>query len=88
MNKGKLIAIVAKDLNISKVLAEKAVNSILDNIKDNTRKGVNLVGFGSFSISKRAARNGRNPRTGATIRIPARRTVRFKAGKDFRDLIQ
>ena len=88
MNKGGLIEAVAKDLAVSKAMAEKAVNSVLDTIKSGTKRGVNLVGFGTFGVGKRSARNGRNPQTGATIKIKACRVVRFKAGKAFKDSIQ
>lgn len=81
MNKGELIAAVAKDLGGSKAQAEKAVNSVLISIKKNVKKGVNIIGFGSFVVGTRKARMGRNPQTGATIKIKASKTVRFKAGK-------
>jgi DNA-binding protein HU-beta len=81
MNKGDLIIAVAKDIGASKAAAEKAVNSVLDNIKKNVKKGVNIIGFGSFSVGNRKARTGRNPQTGETIKIKASKTVRFKAGK-------
>jgi DNA-binding protein HU-beta len=81
MNKGDLIVAVAKDLGESKAMAEKAVNSVLDTIKKNVKKGVNIIGFGSFSVGNRKARTGRNPQTGETIKIKASKTVRFKAGK-------
>ena len=81
MNKGDLIVAVAKDLGASKAMAEKAVNSVLDTIKKNVKKGVNIIGFGSFSVGNRKARTGRNPQTGETIKIKASKTVRFKAGK-------
>lgn len=81
MNKGDLIAAVAKDLGGSKAQAEKAVNSVLTSIKKNVKKGVNIIGFGSFVVGTRKARMGRNPQTGATIKIKASKTVRFKAGK-------
>ena len=81
MNKGDLIVAVAKDLGASKAQAEKAVNSVLDTIKKNVKKGVNIIGFGSFSVGNRKARTGRNPQTGATIKIKASKTVRFRAGK-------
>ncbi|MBN1130605.1 MAG: HU family DNA-binding protein [Chitinispirillaceae bacterium] len=81
MNKGDLIVAVAKDLGASKAQAEKAVNSVLDTIKKNVKKGVNIIGFGSFSVGNRKARTGRNPQTGETIKIKASKTVRFKAGK-------
>jgi DNA-binding protein HU-beta len=81
MNKGDLIVAVAKELGGSKAMAEKAVNSVLDNIKKNVKKGVNIIGFGSFVVGNRKARTGRNPQTGETIKIKASKTVRFKAGK-------
>jgi DNA-binding protein HU-beta len=81
MNKGDLIVAVAKELGGSKAQAEKAVNSVLDNIKKNVKKGVNIIGFGSFSVGNRKARTGRNPQTGETIKIKASKTVRFRAGK-------
>ncbi|MFH0921866.1 MAG: HU family DNA-binding protein [Fibrobacterota bacterium] len=84
MNKGDLIVAVAKDLKVSKAMAEKTVNSVLSTIKRNTKKGVQLIGFGSFSVSNRKARKGRNPQTGATITIKASRVVRFRAGKDYK----
>jgi DNA-binding protein HU-beta len=85
MNKGELIAAVAKDLDVSKAMAEKAVNSVLGTIKKNTKKGVTLIGFGSFTVGVRKARTGRNPQTGATIKIPKSKTVKFKAGKAYKD---
>jgi DNA-binding protein HU-beta len=81
MNKGDLILSVAKELGGSKAQAEKAVNSVLDNIKKNVKKGVNIIGFGSFLVGNRKARTGRNPQTGETIKIKASKTVRFRAGK-------
>ena len=85
MNKGDLIEAVAKEIGGSKAGAEKAVNAVLDNIKKNAKKGVALVGFGTFSVGSRKARTGRNPQTGETIKIKASKTVRFKAGKAFKD---
>ncbi|MGD9201313.1 MAG: HU family DNA-binding protein [Chitinispirillia bacterium] len=87
MNKGELIEAVAKDLNSSKAEAERAVNSVIDTIKKNTKKGVQLIGFGSFNVAKRKARKGRNPQTGETIKIKASKTVRFKPGKSYKDVI-
>ncbi len=87
MNKGELIAAVAKDLGESKALAEKAVNSVLDTIKKNAKKGVAIIGFGTFQVGVRKARTGRNPQTGETIKIPKSKTVRFKAGKAFKDAL-
>ncbi|MFP4013858.1 MAG: HU family DNA-binding protein [Chitinispirillaceae bacterium] len=85
MNKGELIEAVAQDIGESKAVAEKAVNSILNTIKANVNEGVNLIGFGTFQVSERAARTGRNPKTGEEIKIEASKTVRFKPGKAFKD---
>lgn len=87
MNKGQLIAAVAKDVNISKAVAEKAVNSVLNNVKKNTKNGVQLIGFGSFTVAKRKARKGRNPQTGEVIKIKASKTVKFKPGAAFKKTI-
>jgi len=84
MNKGELIVAVAKDLKVSKAQAEKSVNSVLDTIKKNTKKGVQLIGFGSFTVSNRKSRKGRNPQTGATITIKASRVVKFRAGAQYK----
>jgi DNA-binding protein HU-beta len=83
MNKGALITQIANDAGLTKADSEKAVNSLLQAVGSALKKGesVTLVGFGSFSVSKRAARKGRNPQTGATITIPAKKVVKFKAGK-------
>jgi DNA-binding protein HU-beta len=85
MNKSDLISAVAKDIGGSKAEAEKAVNSVLENIKKNVKKGVALIGFGSFQVASRKARTGRNPQTGEIIKIKASKTVRFKAGKGLKD---
>jgi DNA-binding protein HU-beta len=87
MNKGDLIAAVAKETGMSKAGAEKAVNSVLENIKKNAKKGVQLIGFGSFGISHRNARSGRNPQTGAKIKIKASKAVKFRAGAEFKKLV-
>jgi len=87
MNKGELIAAVAKDTGLSKVGAEKAVNSVLENIKKNAKKGVQLIGFGSFVLAKRKARAGRNPQTGAKIKIKASTSVKFRPGAIFKKLV-
>jgi DNA-binding protein HU-beta len=87
MNKGDLILAVTKDTGLSKSDAEKACNAVLDNIKKNVKKGVQLIGFGSFSVGKRKARKGRNPQTGAEIKIKASNTVKFKAGAAFKGVI-
>lgn len=87
MNKGELIAAVAKDLSESKALSERAVNSVLNTIKKNTKKGVAIIGFGTFQVATRKARTGRNPQTGETIKIKRSKTVKFKPGKAFKDAI-
>jgi len=83
MNKGQLIAEVAKKANLSKKDATNVVNATIDAIKKNVKNGVALVGFGTFKIIKRKARAGRNPRTGEKIRIGAKNVVKFKPGKGF-----
>jgi len=82
MNKKDLIENIADGADISKATAEKALNGILTAIADTLKKGdkVTLIGFGTFSVSKRKARKGRNPQTGKTINIPAKNVAKFKAG--------
>jgi len=82
MNKGELIEAVAKDAGISKALAGKVLDSAIDAITKGLSKGdrVALVGFGTFSVSARKARSGRNPQTGKEIKIPATKVAKFKAG--------
>jgi DNA-binding protein HU-beta len=84
MNKSDLIDGMAADAGITKAAAKKALESVLGNVQKSLKKGnrVSLVGFGSWSVSKRAARDGRNPQTGKTIRIAAKKVVKFKAGSD------
>ena len=84
MNKSELIDAMASDAGISKAAAKKALDSFTGSVAGTLSKGgkVSLVGFGSFSISRRAARDGRNPQTGATIKIAAKNVVKFKAGAD------
>lgn len=84
MNKGDLINQIAADAGLSKAQAGAALNSVLDSVTKTLKKGdkVTLVGFGTFSTSKRAARTGRNPQTGATIKIKAKNVVKFKPGKE------
>lgn len=84
MNKGDLIDAMAADAGLTKTQAAAALDSMMTNIRKTLKKGdkVTLVGFGTFSTSKRAARTGRNPQTGKAIKIPARTVVRFKAGKE------
>lgn len=86
MNKADLIEAVAKDCAMTKKDATSAVEATLANIKKGVKKGnVQLIGFGSFAVSRRKARTGRNPQTGESIRIAASKTVRFKPGKEFKD---
>lgn len=84
MNKSELIDAMAADAGISKVAAKSALESLMDNVQKTLKKGdkVSLVGFGSWSVTKRAARDGRNPQTGATIKIAAKNVVKFKAGSE------
>jgi len=87
MNKGDLIEKVATDCNISKAVADQALNSVLAAITGAVAKGdkVTLIGFGTFSVTERAAREGRNPQTGKTMQIAAKKIVKFKAGKKLSD---
>lgn len=89
MTKVELIEKMAKDADISKAAAQKAMDSFMDGIKKALKKGnkVTLVGFGTFSVAKRAARKGRNPQTGETIKIKASKSPKFKAGKAFKDAL-
>ncbi len=87
MNKGELIEKVAKDCNMSKAAADQALNSVIEAITGAVAEGdkVTLIGFGTFSITKRAAREGRNPQTGQAMQIPAKNVIKFKAGKKLVD---
>jgi DNA-binding protein HU-beta len=89
MNKAELIEKIAEDAGISKKEAGLALDSFTDTIAKTLKKGnkVTLVGFGTFSVTKRAARNGRNPQTGATIKIKAKKVAKFKAGKELSEKI-
>ena len=84
MNKAELIEAMASGAEISKADAKRALDSFIGATSDTLKKGesVALVGFGSFSVSRRAARKGRNPQTGKEIQIAAKNVVRFKAGSD------
>ena len=84
MNKTELIDAMAADAGISKAAAKAALESLIGSVESTLKGGgrVSLVGFGSWSVSKRAAREGRNPQTGATIKIAAKNVVKFKAGAD------
>ncbi|MGP1252985.1 HU family DNA-binding protein [Algihabitans albus] len=89
MNKNELIAAVADDAGLSKADSEKAVNAVFDSITGALKTGdeVRLMGFGNFSVAQRAASEGRNPRTGEKIKIPASKQVKFKAGKGLKDSV-
>jgi DNA-binding protein HU-beta len=84
MNKAELSAKIAEDVNITKVQANAVIDAFIDTVTKTLKGGgkVTLVGFGSFTVSRRSARNGRNPQTGELIKIKAKKTVRFKAGKE------
>ena len=84
MNKADLIAKLAEDAGITKTQANEALDSFIDAVTKTLKKGgkVTLVGFGTFSTSERKARNGRNPQTGAVIKIKKRTVAKFKAGKE------
>jgi len=90
MTKAELIEKVAKDAKVTKAAAGKSIDAIVDGITKALKKGdrVSLVGFGSFSISKRKARTGRNPQTGKPIKIAARKVARFKAGSALRKAVK
>jgi len=89
MTKEELVAKVAQDAGITKTQAANALKSILASIEKALVKGdkVSLVGFGTFSVAKRAAREGRNPATGAPIKIPAANVPKFKAGKKLKEAV-
>ncbi|MBI2753417.1 MAG: HU family DNA-binding protein [Betaproteobacteria bacterium] len=89
MNKADLIEEIAQAAEISKSAAERAVDAMVAAVKSSLKKGnlVTLVGFGSFYVGRRAARVGRNPRTGAEIRIKAARVPKFRAGKALKDAL-
>jgi len=89
MNKAELIAAVAAKTGATKKSAEEAVNAFVEVVTETLQKGdkVQLVGFGSFEVIKRAARKGRNPQTKEEIKIPASKAPKFKAGKALKDLV-
>jgi DNA-binding protein HU-beta len=90
MNKAELTSRVARDGKLTKVQAARIIDSMLEHITKALRRGerASLVGFGTFTIARRKARTGRNPQTGAPINIPARRVVRFAAGKALKSEIR
>ncbi|HXK60963.1 MAG TPA: HU family DNA-binding protein [Acidobacteriota bacterium] len=89
MNKSELIDAIAKDAKISKNQASEVMNALEKNVQSALSKGdkVTLVGFGTFSVSQRAERTGRNPQTGKPIKIAAKKVVRFAPGKALKDAI-
>jgi DNA-binding protein HU-beta len=89
MNKTELIDAIAAECDLSKAAAQRALDSVIDNVVNAVAKGdsVQLVGFGTFAAGKRAERTGRNPRTGEEIKIAAATTVKFSAGKAFKDAV-
>ena len=89
MSKKDLIESVAKTADLSKAKATQAVNAVFDNISASLKKGkdVTLVGFGTFSVTKRKARKGRNPQTGEAIKIKATKAPKFKAGKGLKEAV-
>ena len=90
MNKAQLIETVAKTTKATKVDAEAILNACLDTIKKSVKKGddVTLIGFGTFTKSKRKARTGRNPQTGKEIKIPAMTVPKFRAGREFKNALK
>ena len=89
MNKTELVAAMAEKANVTKKAAEESLNAVLDVVKEAMAKGdkVQLVGFGSFEVRTRAARKGKNPQTGAEMKIPACKAPVFKAGKALKDIV-
>ncbi|TXB61608.1 HU family DNA-binding protein [Phaeodactylibacter luteus] len=89
MNKGDLINKIAESANLSKAQATDALNAVLDGITDSLKANdkVTLIGFGTFSVSHREARSGRNPQTGESIQIAAKNVVKFKPGKEISDAV-
>lgn len=89
MNKSDLIAHVAQQSKLTRADSEKAVNAVFAGISSSLKKGqpAAFVGFGTFDVAKRAARNGRNPRTGAAIKIPASKQPKFRAGKALKEAV-
>ena len=89
MNKTELVAAMAEQTNLSKKDVEAALKAFVDVVAEELKKGekVRLVGFGTFEVSERSAREGRNPQTGETMQIKASKTPKFKAGKALKDMM-
>ena len=90
MNKAELIDHIARQADISKAAATRALDAIVGGVKSTLKKSgsVTIVGFGTFAVTKRAARTGRNPRTGAAIKIKAAKVPKFKPGKALKDALK
>ena len=90
MTKAELIAEVAGEAQVRKVDAEKAINSLIRIVSETLKKSgrLALAGFGTFSVTERKAREGRNPQTGKPIKIPATKVVKFKPGKQLKDMVK
>lgn len=90
MNKGDMVAKIAKDTGLSKNQSELAFNSLVNGVTASLKKGqkVTIVGFGTFSVAKRKARTGRNPQTGALIKIAARKVPKFAAGSELKKAVK
>ena len=90
MNKAQLIDAIASGAGLTKADAKKALDAFISATSGSLKKGdrVALVGFGSFSVSSRSARTGRNPQTGKEIKIPAKKVVKFKAGSELADAVK
>lgn len=89
MNKQELIDAISASAELTKADAKKALDAFIDSVSASLKKGdrISLVGFGSFSISDRKAREGRNPQSGKTIKIPAKKVVKFKAGAELAEMV-
>ncbi|MBQ3783615.1 MAG: HU family DNA-binding protein [Lachnospiraceae bacterium] len=89
MNKAELVAAIAEKTELSKKDSEKALKAFVDVVTEELTKGekIQLVGFGTFEVSERAAREGRNPQTGKAMKIPASKAPKFKAGKALKDQV-
>lgn len=89
MNKTELITAMSENANMKKVDAEKALKAFIDTVTEELKNGgrVQLVGFGTFEVTERAARKGRNPKTSEEIMIPASKSPRFKAGRSLKDVV-
>jgi DNA-binding protein HU-beta len=90
MTKEELVGKIAKDAKVTKAQAHRALSSFIEGVTTALKKGkrVSFVGFGTFSVGKRKARTGRNPQTGAPIKIAAARVPKFKAGKQLKDAVR